>query len=145
MGQSIVVTEKPSSHPGVVRFETNRALTGMGHERYYAGQEVWGERPPDEIARQMFARGGVASVHVNANMITVDLEKGHDGDGLLELIENLYRFYPGGAPAPASEAAASEIEADAPEAAVPAADEPTADAESTAEAESTDPAESAEG
>ncbi len=145
MGQSIVVTEKPSSYPGVVRFETNRALTGMGHERYYAGQEVWGERPPDEIARQMFARVGVASVHVNANMITVDLEKGHDGDGLLELIENLYRFYPGGAPAPASEAAASEIEADAPEAAVPAADEPTADAESTAEAESTDPAESAEG
>lgn len=48
----------------------------------------------------MFARGGVASVHVNANMITVDLEKGHDGDGLLELIENLYRFYPGGEPTP---------------------------------------------
>lgn len=123
MGQSIVVTEKPSSYPGVVRFETNRALTGMGHERYYAGQEVWGERPPDEIARQMFARGGVASVHVNANMITVDLEKGHDGDGLLELIENLYRFYPGGAPGPASEAAA------------PAADEATADAEPTDAAE----------
>lgn len=129
MGQSIVVTEKPSSHPGVVRFETNRALTGMGHERYYAGQEVWGERPPDEIARQMFARGGVASVHVNANMITVDLEKGHDGDGLVELIENLYRFYPGGEP-----------ETGAPEgrAAAPAADE-------AAEASPADAAESTEG
>ena len=140
MGQSIVVTEKPSSYPGVVRFETNRALTGMGHERYYAGQEVWGERPPDEIARQMFARGGVASVHVNANMITVDLEKGHDGDGLLELIENLYRFYPGGEPTPtaAPETGAPETGAPEVEAAAPAADEATAEAAPTDAAESTE-------
>ncbi len=33
MGQPIVVVEKPSiANPGMVRFETNRALTGMGHE-----------------------------------------------------------------------------------------------------------------
>ena len=135
MGQSIVVTEKPSSYPGVVRFETNRALTGMGHERYYAGQEVWGERPPDEIARQMFARGGVASVHVNANMITVDLEKGHDGDGLLELIENLYRFYPDapeGEPVPlADEDNAPEAQA-APEPAAPVDPPAAAEPESSA-------------
>ena len=34
MGQPINVVEKPSSTPGVARFETNRSLTGMGHERY---------------------------------------------------------------------------------------------------------------
>ena len=94
MGQSIVVNEKPSSNPGIVRFETNRALTGMGHERYVAGEEVWGTRPPDELARRLLARGGIHAVQVNANMITVDLAKGYDSEGLLEIIENLYRFYP---------------------------------------------------
>ena len=94
MGQSIVVTEKPSSYPGVVRYETNRAFTGMGHEHYQAGVEVWGERPPDELARRILARGGVAAVHVNGNIVTVDLQKGHDADGIQDIVENLYRFYP---------------------------------------------------
>jgi len=94
MGQSIVVNEKPSSIPGVIRFETNRALTGMGHERYVAGDEIWGERPPDELARRLLARPSVAGVQINGNMITVDLAKGYDSSGLVEIIENLYRFYP---------------------------------------------------
>lgn len=94
MGQSIVVTEKPSSNPGVVRYETNRAFTGMGHEHYRAGDEVWGERPPDELARRILARGGVTAVHVNGNIVTVDLQKGHDADGIKAIVENLYRFYP---------------------------------------------------
>ena len=122
MGQSIVVHEKHSSNPGVVRFETNRALTGMGHERYLAGEEVWGERPPDELARRLLAQPAVAGVHVNANVITVDLNKGFDADGLLEIIENLYRFYPDGEPA------AAEAEAPA------AAEAPPADAPAPAEA-----------
>ncbi|MBX3284582.1 MAG: hypothetical protein R2746_06375 [Acidimicrobiales bacterium] len=103
MGQSIVVNEKPSSNPGVVRFETNRALTGMGHEHYHEGDEIWGERPPDELARRILARGGVAAVHVNANVVTVDLQKGHGPDGIKAIVENLYRFYPD---APEGEAAA---------------------------------------
>ena len=94
MGQSIVVTEKPSSYPGVVRYETNRAFTGMGHEHYAVGDEVWGDRPPDELARRILARGGVTAVHVNGNMITVDLQKGHDAAGIKDIVENLYRFYP---------------------------------------------------
>jgi hypothetical protein len=94
MGQSIVVTEKPSSIRGVVRYETNRALTGMGHERYLADKEIWGDRPPDELARRLLARPNVAGVQVNGNMVTVDLKKGFDSSGLLEVIENLYRFYP---------------------------------------------------
>lgn len=114
MGQSIVVNEKPSSNPGVVRFETNRALTGMDHERYLAGTEVWGERPPDELARRLLAKPSVAGLQINGNMVTVDLAKGYDATGLREVIENLYRFYP-----------------DAPE----ASDEPVAEAEPAAEAE----------
>lgn len=94
MGQSIVVHEKPSSTPGIVRFETNRAFTGMGHERYTAGTEVWGNRPPDELARRLLAEDSVAAVQINGNIVTVDLAKGFDSEGLLEIIENLYRFYP---------------------------------------------------
>ena len=36
MGHPITVTEKPTRREGVVRFELNRSLTGMGHERYLA-------------------------------------------------------------------------------------------------------------
>ena len=108
MGQSIVVNEKPSSNPGVVRFETNRAITGMGHERYSAGAEVWGDRPPDELARRILARGGVAKVAINGNVVTVDLEKGFDTTGLKSIIENLYRFYPDQPTAMADEAGVAE-------------------------------------
>ncbi|HRW38545.1 MAG: hypothetical protein KDB04_01280 [Acidimicrobiales bacterium] len=119
MGQSIVVNEKPSSNPGVVRFETNRALTGMGHERYVAGTEVWGQRPPDELARRLLAQPSVAGLQINGNVVTVDLAKGFSSEGLLEIIEGLYRFYPD-APEGAEEAQAA-VEVD--EAA--GADEPT--------------------
>ncbi|MGN6694665.1 MAG: hypothetical protein ACTHN0_10860 [Aquihabitans sp.] len=136
MGQSIVVNEKPSSNPGVIRFETNRALTGMDHERYLAGQEIWGERPPDELARRLLQKPSVAGVQINGNMVTVDLNKGFDSTGLLEVIENLYRFYPDapeGAEAaaePVAEDAAPEAQAD-PEPAAPV-DEPAAAEEAPA-------------
>jgi hypothetical protein len=136
MGQSIVVKEKPSSTRGVTRFETNRALTGMDHERYVAGQEVWGDRPPDELARRLLAQPSVAGVQINSNMITVDLEKGYDSGGLLEVIENLYRFYPD-APDGAEEPAAADDAAPAPEPAPEpeAAPEPVADPEVASQAE----------
>ena len=125
MGQLIVVTEKPSSNPGIVRFETNRALTGMQHERYARGQEIWGNRPPDELARRLLDHGTVEGVQVNGNMVTVDLAKGRDSDGLREIIENLYRFYPDQPETDAGEPAAE---------AAPAAEEPAgATAEPAAE------------
>jgi len=123
MGQSIVVTEKPSSNPGVVRFETNRALTGMGHERYVAGTEVWGNRPPDVLARRLFEQPSVAGVQINGNVVTVDLAKGFAPDGLADVIVNLYRFYPDptGEEVVADEVVADEAVADE---AVAAADDP---------------------
>lgn len=106
MGQPITVVEKHSHRPGVVRFEVNRPLTGMGHERYVAGQEIDGVRPPDELARRLFAQGGVDAVHIYDNMVTVDLAKGATGDGLIEVVRELFLFYrepsaPTGASAPA--------------------------------------------
>ncbi|MEJ7585796.1 MAG: hypothetical protein WKF43_17315 [Acidimicrobiales bacterium] len=94
MGQPIAVVEQSSpSHPGVVRFETNRALTGMGHERYLTRADAEGPRPPDELARRLFDHGGVAGVHMNSNIITVDLEKGYTSAGLVDIIRDLYLFY----------------------------------------------------
>ncbi|MEY2432415.1 MAG: hypothetical protein QOC92_2140 [Acidimicrobiaceae bacterium] len=93
MGQPITVVEKRSHRPGVVRFEINRPLTGMGHERYVAGDTIDGVRPPDELARRFFARGGIEAVHVYDNMITVDLEKGASAEGLIDVVRDLFRYY----------------------------------------------------
>jgi hypothetical protein len=94
MGQPITVAAKPSSNPRVLRFEINRSLTGMGHERYRSADDVVAERPVDELARRVFAHGGVDALHVNSNIITVELAGGSRGDGLQEVIERLFRFYP---------------------------------------------------
>jgi len=93
MGQPITVVQKHSHRPGVVRFEINRPLTGMGHERYLKDQEIDGVRPPDELARRLFEHGGIDAVHIYDNMITVDLSKGATDDGLLDVIRELFLFY----------------------------------------------------
>ena len=93
MGQPITVVEKPTTTSGVVRFETNRSLTGMGHERYQRRSDATGQRPPDELARRLFDHGGVDAVHVYSNVITVDLEEGADGSDLLEVIQDLFIHY----------------------------------------------------
>lgn len=93
MGQPIVVTEKPTAKPGTVRFEVNRVLTGMAHERYVAGESILGDRPPDELARRLFACGGVAAVHVYGNVVTVELARGGTTAGLRDVIEGLYTYY----------------------------------------------------
>ena len=93
MGQPITVVQKPTTRPGVVRFDLNRSLTGMGHERYRAGADITGQRPPDELARRLFARGGVEAVHVYSNEVTVELAAGSDGAGLREALEELFIHY----------------------------------------------------
>lgn len=93
MGQIVEVVERPSSRPGIVRFETNRVLSGTGHDRFVAGKEIEGDRPVDELARRLFNRGGIASIHINGGVVTVDLQKGYGPDGLADLIRGLYTFY----------------------------------------------------
>lgn len=93
MGQPITVIQKPTSTPGVVRFEINRSLTGMGHERYHSIADAQGERPPDRLARLLFERGGIDSVHIYSNEITVHLADGTSGEGLADLMANLFIHY----------------------------------------------------
>jgi len=110
MGQPVSVIEKPSSQDGVVRYEINRTLTGMGHERYLADQPVEDDRPPDELARRLFERGGIDGIHINSNVITVHLARGAETDGILEIIEDLYTYYRPGVrvPTPADFGAPAE-------------------------------------
>ena len=103
MGQPIVVVEKPSSRPGVVRFEANRSLSGMGHERYTSAADAVGDRPVDELARRLFERGGIDAIHIYSNVITVDLSKGATSDGLLDVIRNLFIYYRPGVKPPSFE------------------------------------------
>lgn len=108
MGQPVTVLEKPSYRPGVIRYEINRALTGTGHEHYGADHPVDGVRPPDELARRLFARGGIDTVHINSNVITVELARGGDSEGIAEVIGDLYTFYRPGVPVPSPEDFATE-------------------------------------
>lgn len=94
MGQPVAVTVLPSSRSGAVRFETNRVLTGMGHERYRRDEPVVGHRPPDRLARRIFDdHAGVRSVHVNASIVTLELDHGADTEAIRETIEDLYTYY----------------------------------------------------
>jgi hypothetical protein len=107
MGQPITVVEKPSRTPGIARFEINRSLTGMGHERYASAEAILGNRAVDELARRLFASGGVTWVHVNSSVITVELAAGWAGEQLLDVIRGLYIFYPPAEEGPGSASAVS--------------------------------------
>jgi hypothetical protein len=102
MGQPVNAIEKTSPRPGVLRFEINRTLTGMGHEHYRAGTPIEGTRPPDELARRLFALGGVERVHVSSNVVTVELERGVEPAGIAEVIGDLYTYYRPGVPVPSA-------------------------------------------
>lgn len=93
MGQNVTVVEKKSSNPGVLRFEINRSLTGMGHERYASVEDVMDDRVVDVLARRLFETGEVDSIHINSSVITVRLASGNAGSDLLGVIQNLFRFY----------------------------------------------------
>ena len=101
MGQPVAVVIKPSSNPGIVRFELNRNLTGMGHVRYAHTDLITDTHPGATLARRLFDTGKVAAVAVYGNMVTVDLAKGQSAQGLDEVVESLYTYYvPGFVPPP---------------------------------------------
>jgi hypothetical protein len=118
MGQLVGVVEKPSTTPGIVRFELNRSLSGMGHERFSSVLDAIGPKPSASLARELFATGRVAAVHVYGNIVTVDIEKGYDSTGLGDVVREMYRYWkPGVQPpefddVPAEEPAAVESGAD---------------------------------
>ena len=93
MGQLITVVRKPTVKSNHAVFELNRSLTGMGHERYPSAESVAGNRPVDELARRLFDAGGVKSVHIYSNMVTVDLAGESTGEGLDDIIRDLFTYY----------------------------------------------------
>ena len=93
MGMLINVTEKPSARHGVVRFETNRALTGMGHERYKSLADIIGVRPPDLVAKVLFEQGGASAVSIHGNQVTVELRPGGSTAGMAEAISDVFIHY----------------------------------------------------
>jgi hypothetical protein len=100
MGQLVGVVEKRSATPGVVRFELNRSLSGMGHERFASARDAVGDTPSAMLARDLFATGKVANIHVYANIVTVDIAKGYDSDGLAPIIAEMYRYWKPGVEPP---------------------------------------------
>jgi hypothetical protein len=130
MGQLVAVTEKQSTTPGVVRFELNRTLSGQGHERFASVDDAHGDTPSDELARRLFATGQVDGVHVMANIVTVDVAKGRDSDGLAEIVRDLYTYWKPGVEPPSFE----DLQPDEPEVSAAPAGEGGAEDAALAEA-----------
>ena len=104
MGQPVVVTQKNSSRPGVVRYELNRTLTGTGHEVYRPDVAISGHRPPDVLAKRLFAQvRGIESIHMLGSTVTVEMSFGSDSDVAKAVMEELYTFYRPGVPLPSIE------------------------------------------
>ncbi len=93
MGQPVTVVQKPSSRPGILRFELNRSLTGMGHETYEDPPPGTLGRPPDELARRLFEEFEIDRIHIHSNVVTLELSKGAFSQGIKELIEDLFIHY----------------------------------------------------
>ena len=94
MGQPINVVFTRSSKPEIYRFEGNRCLTGMDHERFQVDDEIIGDTPSDELARRLFSLEGVAGIHLNSNMITVKSDGSELSiEELIETISDLHIFY----------------------------------------------------
>jgi hypothetical protein len=95
MGQPITVTVRAGGRPEVRFFDANRSLTGMAIETYRAGSEPDGQRPPDVLARRLFALGA-QRVTIYSNVVTVEAPAAAwaELEGQVQhTIEHLFEFY----------------------------------------------------
>jgi hypothetical protein len=113
MGQQVAVVERLSPRPGVVRFETNRSLTGMGHEHFKSLADAVGPRPAAALARLLLSTGKVDSVYMYGNIVSVDVAKGFTADGLGDVVRNMYQYWKPGMEMPTFDAPAEEAAAPA--------------------------------
>jgi len=119
MGQPVVVERKAGGASAVVRFETNRSLTGQGHERYASAAEAKGSKSGAVVARRLLESGQVKWVHVYGNVVTAELAAGASQAGLDAIVRDLYQYWKPGMTPPSVE----ELMAQVPAAeAAPAAD-----------------------
>lgn len=118
MGQPVAVKVQSSSKPGRMRFELNRSLTGMGHERYASSDSARTGKPADVLARRLFDTGAVRSVHVFGNMVTVDMHPSGAESTVVKVVEDLYQYWkPGMQPPSEAELMAQVAPSGAPAAA----------------------------
>lgn len=104
MGQPVAVQQLNSTRPGIVRFETNRVLTGTANEHYTSGEPIYGNRPPDVLARELLGlHDSIKSLSINSSIITVELAHGADPAEIAETIANLYIYYRPGVEPPVIE------------------------------------------
>ncbi len=97
MGQTITVSVRTGTSPGVRFFDTNRSLTGMAIERYGSADDsrLGANRPPDVVARRMFALGAT-SVTVYSNVVTVEAPAALWAElepKAVHTIEHLFQYY----------------------------------------------------
>ena len=119
MGQPVAVEHKAGGSAAVIRIETNRSLTGMGHERFTSADEAKGTRPAAVVARRMLESGQVKWVHVHGNMLTAETVPGADQAVIDTIVRDLYQYWkPGMVPPSAEELAAMMPAEAAPAAAV---------------------------
>ena len=109
MGQTVTFVSTNSPRPGIIRFELNRSLTGMGHERYVETDEIVGNRPPDELARRFFGTGKFESVHIYGHVVTAELKEAGDS-GVVDAIADLYTYYVPGVEIPSDEELIAMVE-----------------------------------
>lgn len=113
MGQPVAVEQKVGGTSAIIRFETNRSLTGSGHERFTSAAEAKGPRPAAVVARRLFDSGQVAWVHVYGNIITVQLATGASQSGLDAIVRDLYQYWKPGMTPPSIEDLLAEVPAEA--------------------------------
>ena len=95
MGQHITVTVRAGASPSVRIFDLDRSLTGMAIERYPSADAAVHDRPPDALAKRLFALGA-QSVTVYSSAVAVDAPaEGWDElePKVVETIEHLFGYY----------------------------------------------------
>lgn len=111
MGQPVVVERKPGAGAAVVRFETNRSLTGMGHERYSTVAEAKGTKSGAVVARRLLESGQVNWVHVYGNVVTAELSASANQAGLDAIVRDLYQYWKPGMTPPSVEELMAQVPA----------------------------------
>ena len=113
MGQPVAVEQKAGGSAAVVRFETNRSLTGQGHERFTSVAEAKGTRPAAVLARRFLESGQVAWVHIYGNIVTAQLSAGASQSGLNDIVRDLYQYWKAGMTPPSLEELLAQMPAEA--------------------------------
>lgn len=109
MGQPVTLIRTSAPRPGIVRFELNRNLTGMGHVRFTKGQEILASDPAARLAARLLESGRVNGVHVYGSVVTCELVD-TAADGLEETISSLYTYYLPGVEIPSDEELIAMVE-----------------------------------